>query len=202
MLALFLSSCSVMDNPTLKTFSHVFPFLEGKPVIRKADPNYRYIEVKFRGQVGFMASSSRYSDSEQYWFSSVGEVLAMQDGRLKLATGLGVEWRHVALPKLPSWTALAKSDKPYEWTRVRDVMPGYKYGVQDHLVLEKTEAPGGSGYDGDPENLVWFRETDRSGNPLPPATYAYDPARNRIVYGETCLSNDFCFSWQEWRGDK
>lgn len=177
----------------------MFPFLSGKPVVGKANPNYRYIEIKFRGQVGFMASSNRYSDPEQAWLSSVGEVFVMRHGRIKGATGMAVEWRHVVLPKLPSWSALAKSGKPFEWTRIRDVMPGYKYGVIDRLVLQRIPAPDKSEYDGAPENLIWFGETDRSKNPLPPAKYAYDPMKNRIVYGEVCLSNDICFSWQEWR---
>ena len=202
MLAFFLSSCSVLDNPSLKTFSHVLPSFGGKPAVRKADPNYRYLKVEFRGQAGFLASSNQYSDPEQTWFSSAGEVLVIQDGRLREALGMVVEWRRVVLPKLPAWGDLAKSGKPFEWTRIRDVMPGYRYGVKDRLILQRIPAPDKSEYDGDPGRLIWFRETDLAGNPLPPSRYAYDPAKNRIVYGETCLSDDFCFSWQEWRGDR
>ena len=202
MLALFLSSCSVLDSPSYKTFSHMFPSFGGKPVFGKFDPNYRYIEIKFRGQVSIMASSNPYSDPEQTWLSPASEVLVMQDGRLKQTAGLGVEWRHVVIPKLPAWSVLAKSDEPFEWTRIRDVMPGYRYGVRDRLLLQKMQAPGKSDYDGDPEKLVWFKERDLSKNPLPPATYAYDPAKSRIVYGEQCLSRDFCFSWQERQGGR
>ena len=38
--------------------------------------------------------------------------------------------RDVSLPELPSWSVAARADQAFRWTRTRDVMPGYRFGVR------------------------------------------------------------------------
>jgi hypothetical protein len=50
-------------------------------------------------------------------------------------------------------------------------------------------------------DLVWYEETVlATGRPLPSARYGLrdkDGVRT-VVYGEQCLSAQFCMSWQTW----
>ena len=135
----------------------------------------------------------------EVWYASDGELIRLNNGRLAGNTGLQPEWRNVTLPKFPAWAALASQAQPFRWERVRDVMPGYRYGVRDKLVLSVIPAPSSSGLIGiDPKQLVWFEERMEATTeePLPPARYAVQG--DRVVYGEQCVSRESCFKWQRW----
>ena len=153
----------------------------------------------------------------EVWYSAEREVLRLQNGRLVGAVGLTTEWRNVTLPELLSWSAAARADRAYQWTRTRDVMPGYRFGVKDALSLRVVEAPQRSALQGfDPQRLTWFEERVESGSDaglsavfgngigidatLPPARYAVDfgGSGETVVYGEQCLAADLCFTWQRW----
>jgi hypothetical protein len=103
------------------------------------------------------------------------------------------------LPALPGWQQLATSREPLRWERVRDVMPGYRYGVHDKLVLTVVPPPRSSKLIGiDPKQLVWFEERVESSTDeaLPPARYAVQG--DRVVYAEQCVGRERCFTWQRW----
>lgn len=191
-----LSACSVMDNPVLKTMSHAVPSL-GREENPGLNPHFRYLRVVVEGRVVYLALGN-IDHGVKVWYSAMHEVLRLQNGRIAGVTGTATEWRNVSIPDLPSWDTLAGSKKPYKWTRVRDVMPGYQYGIRDELVLHAIPAPKNSELKGwDPGSLAWFEEDDVS-RALPPARYAVDLSEGKAVYGETCLSPDLCFSWQYW----
>src|SRR5688572_16711992 len=107
------------------------------------NPKVSYIRVTVGKQVAFLVlgffDSDRHGQVE-VWYSGRREAIRLQDGRLIGAVGLGTEWREVMLPELPSWSAIAKSQEPLNWVRVRDVMPGYRYSVRDALVLRQIPA--------------------------------------------------------------
>jgi hypothetical protein len=144
----------------------------------------------------------------EVWYSGTREVIRLQDGRIAGAAGTTTEWREVVLPPLPSWSALAKRGE-YQWVRVRDVMPGYRFGVKDLLSAKVIQAPQKSALQAiEPASLTWFEERvlqseshgSQSEEALPPARYALAIAggKEEIVYGEQCLAVTFCFSWQRW----
>lgn len=175
------------------------------------NPDFRYLRVVVDGRVVFLALGNEDKDARgsiEVWYSAEREVLRFQDGRLVGAVGLNTEWRSVSLPVLPSWPALARAENPTRWTRIRDVMPGYRFGVQDALVLRRIAAPGKSEMQGlDSGTLTWFEEQAAadsslrdSGKALPLARYAVDlrDGKELVVYGEQCLTAELCFSWQRW----
>ena len=74
-------------------------------------------------------------------------------------------------------------------------------------------------WDIDPKELTWFEERIQSepqtgatilsalsskDRILPPARYAVDfrDGYEFVVYGDQCLSEDFCFTWQRWHYHK
>lgn len=214
-----LTGCSSSSNAILQTL----PYAIGRnPSVDNArlNPNFRYLRVTIKGRVVLLALG--YVDTHpqgpiEVWYSAEREVLRLQNGRLVGAVGLTTEWRDVLLPDLPSWSALARGDQTFRWTRTRDVMPGYRYGVKDSLSLRVVAEPKRNALQGvDAQRLIWFEERVESGPvawfsgilagggvaeaALPPARYAVDlrGGQETVVYGEQCLAPELCFTWQRW----
>lgn len=178
----------------------------------KLDPNFRYLRLTIGGRVVLLALG--YLDSHSHgtievWYSAEREVVRLQNGRLVGAVGLPTEWRNVVLPDLPDWEKLAGSTTAVQWSRVRDVMPGYRYGLHDRLSVAVIPAPWNSALQAlDPNELTWFEErlADDAGSKtmLPVARYAVHFAGGPgvVVYGEQCLSPQTCFTWQRWPAGK
>lgn len=180
----------------------------------KLDPNFAYLRVTRGKHVGLLwrgnVERSPGGPVEVY-YSSTGEVVRLRDGRLMGALGLVTEWRYVADPA-PGWADMVKSREPAAFVRTRDVMPGYRSGVRDELVLRRITPPERTGLrDVDPGSLSWFEESVRdaggrsripgvASDTLPPARYALDLAGEQpiVVYSEQCLALDLCFTWQRW----
>jgi len=205
--SILLWACATDGNPVVQTMQATLK--RGKSADEpKLNPNLRYLRVTIEGRVAFLALG--YLDSHaqgtiEVWYSGDREVVRLLDGRLVGATGLAKEWRTVALPELPDWSNLAASKQTFTWVRVRDVMPGYRYGVRDSLELSVTQAPARSALQGiDPASLTWFEERLVGEVPkslaLPPARYAVQTRTDGalVVYAEQCIAADTCFTWQRW----
>jgi len=219
-LVTVLSACSSGSNAILQTL----PYAYGRnPSVDNArlNPNYRYLRVTVDGRVALLALGEVDTDPQgpvEVWYSAEREVLRLQNGRLAGAVGLTTEWRAVSMSDLPRWSEIARAgNQMLRWTRVRDVMPGYRFGVKDVLSLRVIPEPKKTALkDLDPQRLTWFEERIEAktgaslsgvfGNssavdlPLPPARYAVDlhEGSETVVYGEQCLAANLCFSWQRW----
>lgn len=170
----------------------------------KLDRRFRYLRVTHDAGVSILVLGFLDRDANgpvEVWYSFDGELIRLQHGRVTAVTGLKPEWRSVTLPRLPAWSELAKAQNPVEWTRTRDVMPGYRYGVRDRLALRTIDPPRGTALVGlDPKTLSWFEErTTGDGDKLPVARYAV--RGDQAVYGEQCLGAETCFKWQRWPPD-
>ena len=169
------------------------------------NPNFRYLRVSIRGRLALLALGdvdSHAGGPTEVWYSAEREVVRLRNGRLVGAIGLTTEWRSVVLPALPPWSALARAGAPFRWVRTRDVMPGYRYGVRDALELRPIDPPERSELvEIEPQRLAWFEERTEH---LPLARYAVElrDGAETVVYGEQCLSQDVCFSWQRWDARK
>ena len=186
----------------------------------RLNPKVRYLRVTISGRVVFLALGfvdSHPQGPVEVWYSADREVIRLQNGRLVGAVGMTTEWRNIALPELPSWSAVAGAQQPVQWVRMRDVMPGYRFGLRDALVLGVIPPPQKNALQGlDPQSLTWFEERVRpeplaeypakfltaiSGDKiLPPARYAVElrEGKDTVVYGEQCLAPELCFTWQRW----
>lgn len=209
-MILWLSGCQSLEGSD--AFKTLLVAIRGvkQPTSAGLDPRYVYIRATTGKNVAFLALG--YVDPHPHgpievWFSADKEVLRFQHGRLVGASGLQTEWRQVRVPALPSWKELANKRAPYHWQRVRDVMPGYQFSISDQLRLMSVAPPASSALLGiAPSSLTWFEESlllSPSSGPvqaLPPARYAVDFSGNaeKVVYGEQCLSADFCLTWQRW----
>jgi len=174
------------------------------------DPRLRYLRVDVQGRPPAMLVLGYLDPHPQgeveVWYSSVGEVLKTQHGRIVGTAGLELDWRRVVVsPAAPNLAAVAKSGQRYR--RWRDEMPGYR----QNIVSEVAIAP----WSGLPnvalaaflaldraQRYQWFREDEinNSQAPLPPAWFAvgtYD-GQASVVYSQQCLSATFCLNLQRW----
>ena len=182
----------------------------------RLNPDYRYLRVAIKGRVVFLALGNEDKHALgpiEVWYSADKEVLRLQNGRIVGATGLTTEWRSVLLNEAPQWSAAIGATQPLRWVRVRDVMPGYRFGVRDQLELRTILPPQNISLQAlDPQRLSWFEERVLPSAPdtailpapdptLPPARYAVDVqgARPVVVYSEQCLAPELCFAWQRWK---
>jgi hypothetical protein len=179
-----------------------------KEISGPLNPNFRYLRVLVAGRLTVLVLGEIEPHPQgpiEVWYSPSREAVRLQNGRLVGVTGVVTEWRGVRLPALESWSVLARSAEPRVWTRGRDVMPGYRFGVEDVLSLRVIAPPTDSLLkDVDPKRFTWFEEQHlprrKDESVLPTARYAVDfsGGQERVVYGEQCVATDLCFSWQEW----
>jgi hypothetical protein len=196
-----LAAC--IHTPVTLTVAEAFsqgPSVDALPL----NPNLRYLRVSTQGRTALMVLG--YVDPTdsgpiETWYSREGEVLRLQHGRLVGTAGLAVDWRAVRYTGLPAWPEMA-GRAAAEFERQRDEMPGYRFNVADKVALRQVRAPSNAALAGlKAADLVWYEETVlATGRPLPSARYGLrdkDGVRT-VVYGEQCLSAQFCMSWQTW----
>lgn len=178
----------------------------------KLDPNFAYLRITRGGSSGLMWRGSIEKTAQgpvEVYYSGNGEVLRLRDGRLLGISGLPTEWRQV-VDGSPSWSTVVTGKQPVTFTRLRDVLPGYRSGVRDELILGRVGPRERSALRGiDPHALTWFEERVRergfrlpgaASDALPPARYALDLSGTQptVVYSELCVAPDLCFTWQRW----
>ena len=207
-LVLMLTGCDSTSSGVRETLHAAFMGVP-EPSDKNLNPSFSYLRVTTATRVAYLALG--YVDSHpqgpiEVWYSADFEVLRLQNGRVVGASGTLVEWRQVNVPELPSWQQLLAQNEVLTWLRVRDVMPGYQFSRQDRLQLSPMAPPDKSRLRRiAPVTLRWFEESfvaeTPKGQRLPPARYALEVASGsaRVVYGEQCLSADFCLTWQRWK---
>lgn len=202
-LFVFLAGCT--PSPALRSvldlgeqLTHQEKTEQSAPTV---NPAYRYLRVKVDDRVAFFVLGYLDPHPEgmtEVWFSAQKEVLRLRQGRIMGVTGTATEWLNVAYQRVPAWSK-GMSGTAYE--RVRDVAPGYRYGISEILQLQPVMAPENSSLLGiAPESLSWYMESALGSRTLKPTLYALRKDENDplVVYSETCLATDLCFSWQRW----
>lgn len=165
------------------------------------NPGIRYLRVEINDRVVLLALG--YLDAHplgiiEVWYSAKGEVLRLQNGHVVGLTGADIEWREARLSTLPVWPA--NTATPSHYTRTRDIMPGYRFGVVDRLSLRAVDAPARSRLVSvAPSSLRWFEAHELTGA-LPPSRFAVSTRAGQevAIYGEQCITSRVCLSWQQW----
>lgn len=176
-----------------------------------ANPAVSYLRARLDGRTAYLVLGYREPSSEgdtEVYYSSQGEVVKLRHGRLVGTAGLPLDWREVRHKGAPAWATLvaahdAAPPTPVVYSRERDEMPGYRFGVRDEVIVRASEAPAGRAPV--PESaLRWFEETSRplstASMPLPTARYAVLASATgpRVVYSEQCLSPTMCLTLETW----
>lgn len=215
--AFTLSGCSSVSDAWADTLAGWWKTkrtdVEAIPLV----PNARYLRATVSGVPFLLAlgATEKYTDpatgrvsTTEVWFSGDGEVLRLVDGRVAGTSGIRlVDWRHVELRSAPAWATMTgqSSSSGGQYSRLRDVMPGYRSGVMDQVSIRAMDgAPWRTRLvQLDPSSLRWYQETasttgGAAEDRLPASRFAVDPANGSVVYSEQCLSADFCMTLQQW----
>lgn len=134
-------------------------------------------------------------EQHEHWYSSQHEMLHLVDGRIHQALGFTIEWRaQESTP--PPWREVQKARHEVPWSRVLDIMPGYRYGQIDHLWV-KSSPPPTQLPNGVPATATWFEEAVVSqtvqGRPWE-FQQRFAVWNDRVAYSEQCLSPLVCLS--------
>lgn len=200
-LVLALTACG--HTPVTRTLADAVGQGEGVEGV-SLGADFSYLKITAYGRDALMVLG--YIDPHpagtiETWFSSQGEVLRLQNGRILSTAGLELNWQAVRYRGLPDWRAVVAQSK-LAFTRERDEMPGYRFGLVDRVDLYAVPAPKDAHLIGvDPKSLKWFEERVQSSPAsLPSARYglAMSDGEPEVVYGEQCLSERLCIAWQTW----
>ncbi len=216
-MASVAAGCAVVPDPVQPTVRGIWQYVwnKDKTVGVTLNPALRYLRVTIDGQVSLFvlgeldaSTDSNTRAPTEVWYSAEREVLRLRDGRVMGVAGFTPEWRNVELRGAPAWAQLAGLNDAVAYSRLRDVMPGYRYGIDDALSIRRTLPPARSQLVGvDATSLAWFEETmagkassNAGDTALPAARYAVElrAGQAAVVYGEQCLARDVCFTWQRW----
>ena len=138
-----------------------------------------------------------YYERTQVWYSGDLEVLRLKAGRLAGLVGTHVQWKNVDFSYLPVWDDIGpQAVFVQNWVTVDE----YSIAYSKRFSVRRIKYPAQSELKGvDPTALLWFGDFDEKSDKAI-ALYAFQPTVQglRPVYGETCLSVDFCITWQYW----
>jgi hypothetical protein len=209
--ALLLSACasdSLIGRVSSALYQQQFGTIPDTTLNAPLNPAYRYLRVQATGAdpallvLGYVESDAQ--GEIQVWYSGQHEVIKTQHGRVVATAGLALDWRNVRFPVAPPSWATVQGKSVY--SRLRDEMPGYRYGLLETVELHTANTPAPANVmafvSPDQANrLVWYRESVGSGasTPLPDAWFAVLPTeRSTVVYSYQCLTPNWCLHLQAW----
>ena len=198
---LALGACG--HTPVTRTLWDAIPAFGRNTDDIQLNPSLRYLRVTVRGRVVLMVLGyvEPHPEGEiETWYSSEGEVMRLQNGRVAGTAGLETDWRAVRNFLLPAWKDVLGGSLVYR--RERDEMPGYRFGIAERVSLYPVPVPSNARLAGPPvQGLRWYEEAVL-GQPdsLPSARFALQvkDGEPRVIYGEQCLSQNLCLAWQTW----
>ena len=176
-------------------------------------PGQRVAGVQATVESGPATTSSTQATVE-VWYSAGKQVLRLEQGRVVSTAGLPVDWRSVRTSARPAWSAAVSA--PAQYYRVRDEMPGYRFGLLEQVMVRSVQRPSAAwaaAVDADAK-FAWFteesvpwtapegqpgRQRAASGSPsLPLAWFAVDlqAPGEPVVFSRQCLSSMFCLDLQ------
>ncbi|MDD5247885.1 MAG: YjbF family lipoprotein [Rhodocyclaceae bacterium] len=170
-------------------------------------PDYRYLRATVDGRTVLLVLGyvePHPGGNIDVWYSAEHEVIKLQHGHIIATAGLATDWREVRFVAPPDWHAMA-AQQTTTYTRERDEMPGYHFGIREVVTARPIAAPGTTLIKAiDPASLRWIEESAQSQTPnavpLPPARFAFDPRADNetVIYSEQCLSPSLCLALQSW----
>ncbi len=194
-MLLCLTACAGF-NPVTDTAGYFFQSRVSSPE-NSYVPGFEYLEVEWEGRKSVMALGYRLvnaSQTDEHWYTSQGEMLKLQNGRIVQVLGMVREVRRLST-NTPLWTDLTSRKLPVVWSQTKDVMPGYRFGLQEFVITQQVE-PTSTEHSHSRAATHWIAEEvkskDASGR-----TWIYKQkfalANKESVYSEQCVAKDMCF---------
>lgn len=159
-------------------------------------PGFEYLEVRLHGRRAAMALGSREVRGDavhEYWYSGQREMIHLINGRISEALGMTHEIRGT-VGGAPGWARLTQSDRPLVWSRSRDVMPKYRYGVREFVISQKVMPTAAEKKAVGPD-AVWVEEEVKSQH-ADGRDWIYREQfalkNGLVVYSVQCIAPELC----------
>lgn len=159
-------------------------------------PGFEYLEVVLHGRRAAMALGSREDRGgavHEYWYSGQREMIHLTNGRITEVIGMTHEVR-ATVGVVPGWAQLTQTDRPLVWSRSRDLMPQYRYGVREFVISQKvmpTAAEKAAA-----QEAVWVEEEVKS-KLADGSDWIYREQfalkNGLVVYSVQCIAPELCF---------
>jgi len=192
-----LTACQGV-HPVMDTATSVWGSRKQQNFKPRAD--YDYLGVSLDGRTSFLALgyrddtvSFRGLERHEFWYSAQNEMLHTVNGRIHRAIGFTVEWR-AQDSSPPSWADVKRSRFEVTWSRLLDVMPGYRFGQEGRLRTRPTLAPVDAPRD-IPAGVSWFEDivvSTAEDNQVWEFRQLFAVLSDQVVYSEQCLSPKVC----------
>jgi len=208
------ASGSLVSEVTGAVFRDKFGLTQNATENLRLNPAYQYLQVEATGAQPALLVLG-YVDAHplgniEVWYSSQGEVLKLQNGRIVGTAGLALDWRRVSFPVAPpAWLTLSPDGALL--SRLHDEFPGYRLGIEQRLQVKPGSAAPPTIL---PSNLTpalaaryqWFLETpvNPADAAVPPSWYALGPYQGQqmVIFSRQCLSAVLCLKIQRWPPEK
>ena len=199
---ILLSAC--VHTPVTRTLAQAFD--SGQNIDQQPlNPQLDYLRVSLNGRVALMVLGYREQTQQgpvDTWYSSQGEVLKLQNGRMVSTVGLALDWRDVRYQNLPTWLEASTNTQQQVFVRVRDQMPSYRFGITERIAIFPIAAPNDAKLAGiSAIQLRWLEEkVVSSPHGLASARFGLHTHAGvtQVIYGEQCLTESMCIAWQKW----
>jgi hypothetical protein len=203
-----LSGCSTTARAGLDTIAQALRGANPDVERLELNPQLTYLRVQIGRQVGLMVRADEPSiapaelSDRSRWYSADGVVLRFAQGRIVAMHDRERSWAWVDSPQPVDWRRAAAGEVQ-RWREVSDQQPGYRLGRLRERELQVVRAvPPGDVLEASRHltaPVTWFEERNVSGDPQT-TWYAVDLSAPtaRVVYGQTCLQEDWCLNWQVW----
>ena len=185
------------SNPTFDTLTNLSPW---KSQYASVQPGLEYLWVSLDGKASVMALGERSVQGsgatthlQERWYTGQGEMLYLLDGRIQQALGFTHE-RRGQTGQAPAWADVLQTAKEMPWSRTADMMPGYRYGVTEHVASQPILSPK-SLPEGVSPKAQWVMETVASKNADGKEWWylqKFAVLDGQVVYSEQCIDQDLC----------
>ena len=194
-VALLLWGCR--SNPTFDTLTNLNPW---KSQYANVQPGLEYLLVTLNGKSSVMGLGERTVQGselnrhvQERWYTGQGEMLYVLDGRIQQALGFTHE-RRGQTGQAPTWADVLQAAKELPWSRTVDMMPGFRYGVTEHVTTQPIRPPK-SLPEGVSPKARWVMDTVGS-KVIDGREWWYlqkfAVLDGQVVYSEQCIQQDLC----------
>lgn len=216
--AVFLCACTGNQGAAWETVKLVFQSPGTQLDQQVTQPQFLYLRAQINDAYALLVLGYRQASAQgeiDTWYSGQRELIQLQNSRLVGTQGLDVNWSEVRLINAPDLTnpqsvnlnRLQQKKLALRFRRERFVMPDYRF-IQEQVSLEVLSAAPSSApkaLRNDPQ-LFWVKERAiptgmaNASHAALEAIYAIRVQGNQqtVIYGQQCLAQDLCLSWQPW----
>jgi hypothetical protein len=185
-------------NPVIDMTTTLLPF---NSTVVSFQPGFEYLAVNLNGRKTHIALGHRVKQGDtlhEYWYSGEREMMHLANGRIVEVQGMTYEVR-ATTTEVPSWQSIADSSQYIVWSRQRDVMPGYRYGLVEYVISQKVTPSAKERDLIKNENAIWVEEEIKSKNTDGKAWIYGDLfaiVNDQVIYSQQCVSAALCFTLQ------